>query len=410
MPRKKTHSSRSRDPLAAYQYFGLKLDPFTTLSLQPHNLPYFIGREWEADRLSAALFALHNVGLAGEAGSGKSSLLQRVRSRVTNEYHTVMIGSPRDDSEYFLTELLRELLLQLPRARVGFSKGWEEKLGAAKPGKNTLLAMVKRLLVSAKKPVLVFVDDMEKIQGDRVSHWTRSERTLQVLEELKPVFEMPKAAFAVSLQDEFYAKVGAVVRDGADPTVLGLFKTVVHLEPFGQDELKRLAETRLTASGFKEGINRFFEPEALKLALSLSHGNPRRFLFLLSEASDRAFLRRGPKVEFLDLFEAVNEHLRLDAVCRKLLYFLAKSGRAMAANGDLQAFLGMDAVSLNRRFEILVKNRLADRLDVSGGSFVYGLPGSAIEEAKAFEPEKTLGRSVPFKDERMFLLDEDAKE
>jgi type II secretory pathway predicted ATPase ExeA len=408
VPRKKAHFSQSRIPVAAYQHFGLRHDPFTTLSLRPHNLSYFVGREREVDRMSASLFALHNVGLAGEAGSGKSSLLQMARSRVTNEYHAVSIGSPKDDPQYFLTELLRELLLRLPRTGIGFSKGWEEKLRADKQGKNSLLSMVRRLVESSKKPILVFADDMEKIQGDRVAHWTRSERTLQILEELKPVFELPNVAFAVSLQDEFYGKVRDVVRDGADPTVLGLFKTVVHLEPFGQDELKHLAEVRLEESGFRGNVHRFFEPEALQLALSLSHGNPRRFLFLLSEALDRSFIRRGPQVEFLDLFEAVNEHLRLDTVCRKLLFFLAKSGRVMASNGDLQAFLGMDAVSLNRRFEILVKNRLADRLDVSGGSFVYGLPGLAVEEAKDIQIEATLGRSAPFKDEKIYLLDEDA--
>ena len=110
---------------------------------------------------------------------------------------------------------------------------------------------------------------------------------------------------------------------------------------------------------------------------------------------------------FSDLFDAVNEHLRLDAVSRKLLFFLAKSGRVMAANGDLQAFLGLDAVSLNRRFESLAKNHLADRLDVSGGSFVYGLPGSGIPEADKPTTEKAVGRSAPFKDEKIYLLDED---
>jgi len=405
--RKKAASSPKRVCRAAYEHFSLRHDPFTTLSLQPHNLGYFIGREREADRLSAALFALHNVGLAGEAGSGKSSLLQKVKSRVMKDHHAVVMGSPKDDPSYFLTELLREMLLVLPRSRRDFSKDWEKKLQLEKPGKNMLLSMVKRLASSAKKPFLVFADDLEKIQGDRVAHWTRSERTLQVLEELKPVFELPRMAFAVSLQDEFYAKVRDVVREGADPAVLGLFKTVVRLEPFGRDELKRLVEARLEAAGFRWGASRFFEPEALGLALALSHGNPRRILFLLSEATDRAFFRGGSKVTFLDLFEAVNEHLRLDEVCRKLLFFLAKSGRTMATNGDLQGFLGLDAVSLNRRFEILVKNRLAERLDVAGGSFVYGLPGSGVPEEKVPVSGKTVGRSAPFKDERIYLLDED---
>jgi ABC-type phosphonate transport system ATPase subunit len=125
--------------LAAYQHFKLRHDPFTTLSLQPHNLEYFIGRDREVDRLAAALFALHNVGLAGEAGSGKSTLMQRVRNRVTKDFHAVSIGSPMGDPAYLLTELLRELLLVLPHPRGLFSKDWEKKLRTEKPGKNVLL-------------------------------------------------------------------------------------------------------------------------------------------------------------------------------------------------------------------------------------------------------------------------------
>jgi len=400
-PKKKTRPAA----LAAFEHFHLRHDPFTTLSLRPHNLSYFIGREKEADRVAAALFALHNVGLAGEAGSGKSSLLQKVRSRVTSAHHAVVIGCPKDDPVYLLTELSREMLLVLPSRKAAFAKGWDRRLRDERLGKNLLLSMVARLVAAAPKPVLVFMDDLEKIQGDRVAHWTRSERTLQVLEELKPLFEIPRAAFAVSLQEEFHGKVGDVVREGADPTVLGLFKTVVRLEPFTREQLVELAMTRLRSAGFRGELEGFLEPEATHLATALAHGNPRRFLFLLSEACDRAFLRKNERVDFVDLFEAVNEHLRLDAVCRKLLFFLAKSGRAVASNGDLQAFLNLDTVSLNRRFEILVKNRLAERLDVSGGSFVYGLPGTGAALGPDVVRDETLGRSVPFKDEKMYLLD-----
>lgn len=410
MPRKKKASSPTARPqvTAAFQHFGLRHDPFTTVSLRPHNLSYFIGREKEADRLAAGLFSLHNIGLAGEAGSGKSSLLQVVYRRVTNHHHAICIGCPKDDPAYFLTELIRELILTLPPGRVSFSKSWEKRLQTEKPGKSVLLAMVEKLVRAAPRPVLVFADDLEKIQGDRVAHWTRSERTLQVLEELKPVFESPRVAFAVSLQEEFYAKVRDVVREGSDPTVLGLFKTVIHLEPFSRAELRALTEKRLTAAGYEEGLDVFFEPEVFQFAAALSRGNPRRFLFLLSETLDRAFLRKARRVEFLDLFEAVNEHLGLDAVSRKLLFFLAKSERVMATNGDLQAFLGMDAVSLNRRFEVLVKSRLAERLDVSGGSFVYGLPGGEVSLPGETEPSKGFDRSVPFKDEKMYLLDDES--
>ena len=122
------------------------------------------------------------------------------------------------------------------------------------------------------------------------------------------------------------------------------------------------------------------------MALSLSAGNPRRFLFLISEAMVRGSQRGGKRVEYQDLFEAVNEHLKLDLVCKKLLYFLAKAGRATASNTDLQAFMGLDTISIARRLEILSKNRLAEMVEVVDGARVYALPGgnSLFESAPGF--------------------------
>ena len=395
---------------AAYSHMGLSRDPFTTMALPEGRLADFVGRGIQADRLAAALFALHNVAVAGEPGSGKSSLLQLVRSRIPKDFHVVSIGVPVDDPAYLLQELLQELTSVLPSPRTLRVSGKRPK-GDASALKFSALTQVKRLVAEARKPVLMFVDDLEKIQGDRVAHLTRSERTLQVLERLKGLFEMPNAALALSLQDEFHAKVREVVKAGADPTVLGLFKTVVRVEPLAPPELRQVVERRLQGAGWKKRTDEFFDPETLNLAVALSHGNPRRLMFLLSEALDRAFLRRGPRVEYQDLFEAMNEHLDLDQVCKKLLFFLAKSGRAMASNLDLQAFMGLDSVSLNRRFEILVKTRLAERANVSDGSFVYALPGLAQGVEDAPPPSgRSLTRVEKFKDEKMWVLDPDATE
>ncbi len=408
-PKTRKHRAGQNAPGSAYRYFGLRRDPFSTLALRSQDLAFFVGRSPLVERVSAALQALHNVGVAGMPGVGKSSLLQLVRRKIPRGFHVVSIGVPVDDAAYFLRELLREILLGLPADPQLPLKAWGRRLEEEKLSKNAVLSMVKARVARLRKPLLVFVDDLEKIQGDRVAHLTRFERTLQVLEELKPVFELPNMAMAVSLQDEFHAKIRDVVRDGADPTVLGLFKTVIRVELFPMEELRRVVETRLSGAGWKGGAEKFFEPEAMVLALAFSRGNPRRLMYLLSEAMDRAFLRGGPRVEFKDLFDVVNEHMRLDLICKKLLYFLAKSGRAMAANTDLRAFMGLDAVSINRRFEILAKNGLVEKVDVSEGSFVYALSGMDPFERTMVAPEEALKRPLVrvsrFKDEKMWELD-----
>src|SRR5260370_40906689 len=126
----------------------------------------------------------------------------------------------------------------------------------------------------------------------------------------------------MALQEEFYSKVGQVVKEGAEPTVLGLFRHMVLVEKFSHTELKKILALRLNRAGFKKDMENFLEPEALTLALSMASGNCRRFIYLLSEGMYRGYQRKGNRVEFQDLYEAVNDYLKLDLVCRKLLYFL----------------------------------------------------------------------------------------
>ena len=381
MKKRRGNKTRARDPQpktprTAFAHFKLKMDPFTTLSLGPQNLDCFFGREILIDRLCSSLFSLSHVGVAGEPGVGKSSLLRVVQSRIpVFQFYSVSIRVPIDDAGYFLNELLKETLVAVPKVPGMDFKTIGRRLEKESLSRNEVFSIIRQMVMKLKKPLLVFVDDLEKIKSDRVRHLTRSEKTLQVLEEVKSVLELPNIGFVVSLQEEFYAKVRSIVQENGDPTVLGLFKNVVLVEKFSTAELREILNKRLSKAGYHEPSNHFFEPEALVLALALAGGNPRRFLYLLSEGMYRGYRRQADRVGFQDLFEAVNEHLKLDRVCRKLLYFLAKSGRAVASNTDLQSFMGLDMISIARRLEILCKNHLAEVVEVADGVKVYALPG-----------------------------------
>jgi hypothetical protein len=400
---KKKKTKKTRKPAkqaapgfqAAYKHFGLTSDPFTTLSLQAHNLHYFVGRKAILDRMSSALFSLSNVGVAGEPGVGKSSLMQMLRSRIPSGFYCVSIGVPRDDAAYFLSELLRELLVAIPRVPGLNLKEVSRRLETGDLHKNAVLFVIKTIVSRLDKPLLVFVDDLEKIKGDRIQHLTRSERTQQLLEELKPLLELPRTAFVIALQEEFYAKVSQMVVEGAEPTVLGLFKHMVLVEKFSQAALTEALAMRLKQAGFMGNSEDFLEPEALTLALSVSAGNLRRFFFLLSESMYRGFQRKGKRVEFQDLFEALNEHFKLDTNYKKLLYFLAKSGKAVATNPDLQSFMGLDMISISRRLDMLSKHQLAEMVDVADGMRVYALPGAQEIAALAYLDRQAKAATSP---------------
>jgi hypothetical protein len=101
--------------------------------------------------------------------------------------------------------------------------------------------------------------------------------------------------------------------------------------------------------------------------------------------------------------------LKLDLVCKKLLYFLAKSGRAVASNSDLQAFMGLDTISIARRLEILSKNKLADKVDSIDGVRVYALPGGGLIEPTTRIPAEIKSTLTSEGDKRFDLGENEAK-
>ena len=86
-----------------------------------------------------------------------------------------------DDATFFLSELLRELILVIPPLPGVKFKDINRRLGDGEMNKNAIFSTIRSLTSRLKKPVLVFVDDMEKIKSDPIRHLTRSERTLSYL-------------------------------------------------------------------------------------------------------------------------------------------------------------------------------------------------------------------------------------
>src|SRR5579883_1579859 len=160
--RKQARGTKARFE-TAYRHFGLKVDPFTTLSLQGHNLDYFVGRSALINRLLSAMFSVYNIGVAGEPGVGKSSLLQLLKSRVPKDFYCVSIGVPLDEASYFLSELLREILVSIPSVPGVNFKEVGRRLENEGLTKNAVFSIIRSITSRLKKPLLVFVDDLEKI-------------------------------------------------------------------------------------------------------------------------------------------------------------------------------------------------------------------------------------------------------
>lgn len=381
MKNRRSHERKNFHPF--YKSFGLERHPFQTRPLSEKDMALFIGREKEVSDLELLLSSFSNVAVCGEAGSGKSTLLKKAALSAKGVFEVLWVGAATDRLEDFLARFEEALDHQERR------KGTRARSG----GGGLSLRRMKKRLEKFSKPLWVFLDDVDKIHGDVQRHLTRADRTQQFLEEIRPLLQVPRAAFAVSLQEEFYGRASRFVADKSENSVLGLFEKVVLLGRLSREQLKTLFESRLKKSGWKGSWEDFLEPEALTLALSLAAGNPRRFLYVLGEGCFSAIRRSGRRVEFSDLLAGLQEHLDLDAVMRKILYFLAKTGRGRPNDPDLQAFCSRDSASLARRFDLLAKRRLVEMASVCENGPVYALSGFAVPPGSASPPDIRVERS-----------------
>jgi predicted ATP-dependent serine protease len=157
-------SKKIKPPETALGNFGFKSDVFSTLPLRQEQLGFFIGHQEEVDRLRDGIFSRENCALVGEPGSGKSSLMERVRAELKRDCEVVSIGVPVADGAYFLRELLQQLLVSLNRKllkRVNFrSLGMELRREGDRLSKSKLKSMVLPLLQGYSKPLVIFVVDL----------------------------------------------------------------------------------------------------------------------------------------------------------------------------------------------------------------------------------------------------------
>ena len=332
-------------------------DVFSTLPLRSDQLDLFIGHTEEIERLRDGVYSGENCAVVGEPGSGKSSLLERLRSEIEGQLETVAIGVPLADGAYFLRELLQQLLVSLNRKllkRVNIrSISQDLQRGGETLSKNKLKTLVVPLIEKYPKPLAIFVDDLEKIHSDVGQHLSRSNATLVLLEEMKDVFELSNAAFVLSLQSEFYGHLERMMVGSGETTLLGMIKNVVQVHSFGVEECSELVQRRVSFESRQRGIDEVFSPPALKFAISRCEGNPRKLLFFLSEALYAAHRRGSDKVGYDDLFDCLNRFYKLDEVNRKILFFLAGHEGIVHDDELLSKSLPIDSKSIARRLETL---------------------------------------------------------
>ncbi len=384
---KKAARKRSA-PDTSLRHFGFKRDVLSTLPLRRDQLELFIGHDAEIRRLRDGVNSLENCALVGEPGSGKSSLMERLRAEIKREYQVVSIGVPVADGAYFLKELLQQLLVTLNRKllkRVNFrSLSMELRREGDHLSKSKLKTMVVPLLTGYPKPLIIFVDDLEKIKSDVGLHLNRADATLVLLEEMKDVLEIENVCFVFSLQKEFYGHVERMMAGFGETTLLGLIKNIIRVRALSNDECYQLVAKRVTADKSGQASQGIFAESTLRFAVSRCEGNPRKLIFFLSEALYNAYRRGAKKVAFEDLFVFLNRFYRLDEVQKRILFYLSEKEPVSYDDPGLVASLSIDIKSIARRLAgLLGKGFLEAHFSRGAMKKEYFLKGRKPSEAAA---------------------------
>jgi len=371
---------KSKPPKTALGSFGFKSDIFSTLPLRQEQLAFFIGHQEEVDRLKDGIFSHENCALVGEPGSGKSSLMERVRAEMKRDCQVVSVGVPVADGAYFLRELLQQLLVSLNRKllkRVNFrSLGMELRREGDRLSKSKLKTMVMPLLQGYSKPLVIFVDDLEKVKADVERHLNRTDATMVLLGEMKEVLELENVSFVLSLQKEFYGHVERMMASSGETTLLGLIKNIIEIKPLSDSECRRLLKERMTSESAWKDSEEVFAESAIRFAISRCEGNPRKLLFFLSEAIYNAYRRKAKTVSFEDLFAFLNRFYRLDDTHQKLLEYLSEHDAVSYDDAGITKALPVDGKSIARRLEsLLAKGYLETTFDTVKARKRYSLKG-----------------------------------
>jgi len=263
-----------------YQHFGLNGPPFqftpspSMVYMSQTHREGMAALEWGLMHESSG-FSL----LAGESGTGKTTLIASLLSRQYQRLHLAYITNPRLD----FTDVLRLILTQLGVEAVGLSKGeMLDALGGFLGG-----------LRPAERVAIIF-DEAQGLSDEALedlrllSNYGRpGENQLQLILAGQP--ELLRRLMAPQLR-QFNERIGA--------------RTL--LVPLDANETTEYIDYRLRAKGGSAG--KIFHPKALKYIVTASAGVPRRVNVLCHNAMLLAYAAGAKHVTLKMAKEAVAEY------------------------------------------------------------------------------------------------------
>jgi hypothetical protein len=398
------------------EFWGFSTHPFADNILRGNALRLFVGRQDELYDVEDALGHSRVVGVHGSLGVGKSSFLHKLREKLERgQLAVAMVHLTADSQATMYREILAEVLTlckcgvlslkrsakvnigqEIRRLEASTSETWSSDIGAKLVGlgadvkgskttqvqshtESSALTMTVRIFDAVKKPVVVILDDFEKLQyeagGQPKDYFSALSRFVATLEER---MNRENVSFVVSLDEQFTSLARAsATRGGAFSYSLNDLKELRNLSPH---HLVEFIKIRLRAAGWRKGLAEFLPLNAFWALSIASDNHPRRVLRILAEAVKAVAKKRRKAQLSFDVIVNASQRVgeKMDERTMRIVEYL---GRGRGASESDEAFL--KAVGLRSRSALSKRlSQIADSLGLvvtrepSGKTFkvVYSLP------------------------------------
>ncbi|MCI0471339.1 MAG: AAA family ATPase [Candidatus Aminicenantes bacterium] len=175
-------------------------------------------------------------------------------------------------------------------------KGKIEKKDYPIHNENTLFDTIIKLSAKIDEPIVLFIDELDKVGRYPLSSPEWDKEVIRILELSRDIMLSDKLILVFALQIELYEKLRKAERDEGDISILGLINAFKKLDGFDLEFALNAVDASLKYAGYKKSSRDLFENGVLEIVLEVVKGNPRLFMYYLLELVKTGFLEKQRRI------------------------------------------------------------------------------------------------------------------
>lgn len=177
---------------------------------------------------------------------------------------------------------------------------------------NTLYNTIIKLLEKIEEPIVLFIDELDKVGRFPLESPEWDKEVMKILELSRELMLTEKLILVFALQNELYKKLRKAQKEEEDVSILGLINSFKKLEGFDLEFAGDAVNASLKHAGYKGTKEDLFETGIIEIVLKVVNGNPRLFMYYLLELAKNAFLKKQKPISLAllkDFLMEINEKM-----------------------------------------------------------------------------------------------------